>query len=166
MPEKPVYEEKVSSARTEVLFVALALFFLALFCWRLVVTGPGIIAGVFLLFLLLFTFYALSYRFLVIRISTETLNLKFGVFGWTIPLHSIEKIYVDDISLWRISGAGIHFSSISGRYRAMLNFLEHQRLVVVLKEKRGPVKDVAFSTGKPNEIMRIIGSFTSNEGAG
>ena len=160
MPDNLIYEEKISSARTEVLFVALTFLFFALFYRRLMVTGSGVIAGIFLLLSLLFAFYALNYRFLIIHISTREINLKFGVFGWTIPLHGVEKIYIDNTSLWRISGAGIHFSSIGGRYRAMLNFLEYPRLVIVLKEKRGLVKDVAFSTGRPNEIMRIIGSST------
>jgi hypothetical protein len=56
----------------------------------------------------------------------------------------------------RRGGAGIHFSIIGGRYRAMLNFLEHPRIVIELKEKRGPVRDLAFSTERPNEMLRII----------
>ena len=158
MTDGPIYEEKISSLRTEVFFVALALLCLALFAWRLMATGFGVVTVVFLLFSALFSFYALNYRILVIRILSGELHLKFGVFGWTVPLHSIEKAYADQTSLWRIGGAGIHFSIIRGRYRAMLNFLEYPRVVVALKEKRGLVSDVAFSTERPDEIMRIIGA--------
>ena len=156
MPGNPLYEEKVSSVRTEVLFVALAILFLALLYWRLIATGFGIIASILLFLSLLFSFYALNYRVLTIRISAEDLHLRFGVFGWKVPLNSIEKVCADESSLWRISGAGIHFSSIGGRYRAMLNFLEYPRVVVALKEKRGLVRDIAFSTDRPKEVMRII----------
>jgi hypothetical protein len=38
----------------------------------------------------------------------------------------------------------------------MLNFLEYPRIVIELKEKRGLVRDVAFSTERPDEILRII----------
>ena len=156
MPDNPLFEEKISSVRTEVLFVALALLFFALLYWRLIATGLGIIAGILLLLSLFFSFYALNYRVLAIRISAENLHLRFGVFGWKVPLNSIEKVHADETSLWRIGGAGIHFSRIGGRYRAMLNFLEYQRVVVELKEKRGLVRDVVFSTGRPKEVMHLI----------
>lgn len=45
---------------------------------------------------------------------------------------------------------------IGGRYRAMLNFLERPRIVIKLKKKRGPIRDVAFSTERPNEILYIV----------
>jgi len=163
MPGNLIYEERISSTRTEVLFVALTLLLLAMFYWRLTVAGPGVIASICLLSSLFFAFYALNYRILIIRISAGELHLKFGLFGWTIPLSHVERAYIDETSLWRICGAGIHFSTIGGRYRAMLNFLEHPRLVVVLKKKRGLVRDVAFSTQRPNEIMRIIGSSTGSD---
>lgn len=38
----------------------------------------------------------------------------------------------------------------------MLNFLEHPRIVIKLKKKRGPIRDVAFSTERPNEILYIV----------
>ena len=117
--ENPVYEEKLSSLRTEVLFVALALLFLALLAWRVMASGIGFIAAGLLFLFLLFCFYALNYRFLVIRVLADKLILKFGIFGWTIPLHTVEEIYADRTPLWRIGGAGIHFSIINGRYRAM-----------------------------------------------
>jgi hypothetical protein len=44
-------------------------------------------------------FYALNYRILVIRISTEGLQLKFGLFGWTVPWHTVAEAYPDETSL-------------------------------------------------------------------
>jgi len=156
MPDDLIYEERISSLRTEAVFVALSVLCFALLAWRLTVSGFGIITALFLFLSVLFFFYALNYRILVIRISTEGLQLKFGLFSWTVPWHTVADAYPDETPLWRVGGAGIHFSIISGRYRAMLNFLEHPRIVIELKEKRGPVRDVAFSTERPNEMLRII----------
>jgi hypothetical protein len=165
MRDDLIYEEKISSLRTEMLFVALAVLFLALLAWRVMATGFGIFTVAFLFFSVFFSFYALNYRVLVIHVSTDGLHLKFGIFGWTIPWHTVEDAYADETSLWRIGGAGMHFSIINRRYRAMLNFLEYPRVVVALKIKRGPVRDVAFSTERPDEIMRIIQASVARRGA-
>lgn len=69
---------------------------------------------------------------------------------------TIESCAVDNVPLKRIGGAGIHATSIQGRYRAMFNFLEYPRLAIGLKEKRGPVRDVVFSTRRPEELMDLI----------
>lgn len=136
--------------------MALSVLCLASLAWRFIVSGFGTIAALLLLLSLLFVFFALNYRVLVVRMSEEGLRLRFGLFGWTVPWNTVARAYPDDTALWRIGGAGIHFSIIKGRYRAMLNFLEHPRIVVELKKKRGLVREVAFSTQKPIEILRII----------
>ncbi|MEJ5309121.1 MAG: hypothetical protein WHX52_05075 [Anaerolineae bacterium] len=156
MNENLNYNEKVSSGRTTVLFIALTLLFLALLAWRVNAFGSDILAIVFLVFCGFFAFYTLNYRTLNVQLSAAYLSLKFGVFTWKIPLAHIESCALDDVSLWRIGGAGIHFSFIRGRYRAMFNFLEHPRVVVMLKTKKGPVKDIAFSTRQPERVLQLI----------
>lgn len=156
MPDDLIYEERISSARTEGVFVSLVILCLALLVWRVIGSGFDVIAAVFLFLMVLFFFYALNYRVLVIRITTDGLRLRFGLFGWTVPWHTVAGVCTDQTSLWRLGGAGIHFSIINGRYRALLNFLEYPRVVIELREKRGPVRDVAFSTQRPDEILRII----------
>jgi hypothetical protein len=56
----------------------------------------------------------------------------------------------------RLGGAGIHFMLINKRYRASFNFLEHSRVVIALKRKVGPVRDISFSTRQPDEVLRLI----------
>jgi hypothetical protein len=56
----------------------------------------------------------------------------------------------------KYGGAGIHFMFIHQRYRASLNFLEHSRVVIELKRKAGPVRDISFSTCRPNELIQRI----------
>jgi hypothetical protein len=43
----------------------------------------------------------------------------------------------------------------------MFNFLEYPRVVVALKEKQGPVRDVAFSTRHPDQVIEFIQAATS-----
>jgi len=119
-------------------------------------SGPGLLAAVFLVFFAFFLFYSLNYRLLTIRLTPEHLKLGFGIFTWTVPLDAIKDCCLDDVSLWRIGGAGIHFTSIGRRYRAMFNFLEYDRVVIRLKEKRGPVWDIVFSTRQPVKIIEMI----------
>lgn len=151
-----IYEEKVSSPRTTALFVILALLFLTLFAWRTAAAGLGPLPILFLFLFCFFAFYCFNYRTLIIRLTRESLVLNFGIFTWTVPLANIASCALDDVSLWRIGGAGIHFTWIRGRYRAMLNWLEYPRVVVALRRPRGPVRDIAFSTRRPDAVMSII----------
>jgi Ca2+/Na+ antiporter len=158
MTDGPVYEEKISSSRTEALFIGLAATFLVLSTWRMSVTGLDALGIVFLLFFVLFVFYCLNYRILIIRITQDSLKLKFGLFTWTTPPEDIGEIRPDDDipALKKFGGAGIHFMFVRGRYRASFNFLEYPRVVVALKKKRGSVQDVSFSTRNPSHVIRLL----------
>ena len=158
MTDGPVYEERISSSRTEALFIGLAAIFLVLSTWRMSVTGLDALGIVFLLFFVLFVFYCLNYRILIIRITQDSLKLKFGLFTWTTPPEDIGEIRPDDDipALKKFGGAGIHFMFVRGRYRASFNFLEYPRVVVALKKKRGSVQDVSFSTRNPSDVIKLL----------
>lgn len=156
MTDKRVYLERISSKRTEALFVALTVLFLLLFAWRAKGEGLATWSVVFFCLFVFFLFYSLNYRTLLIRLNAEDLQLRFGLFVWTIPMRNVEVCFVDRTSLWRIGGAGIHFTPLGGRYRAMFNFLEYPRLVIALKVKKGLVRDIAFTTRRPDEVLRLI----------
>ena len=151
------YYEKLSSKRTEWLFIALAVLFLLLFIWRVNVSrGNGLVIA-FLVLSCVFLFYMVNYRMLVIRITANNLKLAFGIFTWTVPLNNIESCSLDEIPLFmKYGGAGTHFMMIRKRYRASFNFLEYPRVVVAFKKKVGPVRDISFSTRQPEEVIRII----------
>lgn len=165
MTSDRAYLERVSSKRTEALFVVLTLLFFLLFLWRAKDTIFATWSIVFFCLFTFFLFYSLNYRTLIIRLNEDHLELKFGIFTWIIPLHNIESCFPDSTSLWRIGGAGIHFTSLGGRYRAMFNFLEYPRIVIALKVKKGLVRDIAFSTRQPDEVTRLIQKIESNEDA-
>jgi hypothetical protein len=153
MPDPILYQERLSSPRTEALFILLTLAPLAVVAGRVRAAGRDGWSIALLLAAAFFLFYSLNYRTLVIRIDPETLRLRFGLFEWTLPLENIETCAPDTLTLWRIGGAGIHFTPVAGRYRAMFNFLEYPRLVLALRLKKGPVRDIAFSTRRPAEVL-------------
>jgi len=152
-----LYTERVSSRRTEALFLALMFLFFLLFLWLVMAGRPGALAAVFFGLFVLFAFYALNYTTLTIRLTSSSLKLKFGIFTWNVPWDNVAGCCLDDLPpLLRYGGAGIHFMSVRKRYRASFNFLEHPRLVIAFKRKIGPVQDISFSTRNPDEVLRLI----------
>jgi hypothetical protein len=164
--DKLIYYEKVTSKRTETLFLALVVIF-SLFCiWRVIAVSMDILAVVFFGLSVLFIFYSVNFRTLIIRLTDESLRLTFGIFTWTVPLDNIETCQLDDNlpALMEYGGAGIHFMLIRKRYRASFNFLEHSRVVIGLKRKVGPVRDISFTTCQPIElIQRIQGAISARK---
>ena len=152
-----LYNERVTSNRTEALFLTLTILFFLLFVWRVNAGSLDILAAIFVCLSGLFFFYSVNYRTLVIRLSSKSLKLKFGIFTWTVPLDNVEECRLDEIPLlMRMGGAGIHFMSIRKRYRASFNFLEHPRVVIAFKRKVGLVRDISFSTRRPEDVLRLI----------
>ena len=157
MTDDFIYNERVSSNRTEVLYFALTLIFFLLLIWRVNVSSLDILAAAFFCLFSLFFFYSVNYRTLIIRITSESLKLTFGIFTWIVPLDNVEECGLDEIPmLMRMGGAGIHFMSIRKRYRASFNFLEHPRVVIAFKRKVGLVRDISFSTRRPEDVLRLI----------
>jgi Ca2+/Na+ antiporter len=157
MAEEIIYTEKLQSNKTEALFAGLTVVFFLVFMWRMSLGSLDVLGAVFLAFFVMFLFYSLNYRTLVIQISVTALRIKFGILSWRVPLENIEGCRLDELpTLMRQGGAGIHFMLIRNRYRASLNFLEYPRVVVALKKKIGPVRDISFSTRQPEEIIQVI----------
>jgi hypothetical protein len=166
MTDQPIYLEKLSSRKTEALFVALTLLFFILFVGFAYSHLWGGWSILFMCLFVIFLFYAVNYRYLVIRLDQSYLRLKFGIFTWTIPLENIADCSLDSISpLQYYGGAGIHFMVIEGRYRAMFNFLEYPRVLIKLKVKQGLVQDIAFSTQQPVEVLRLVDEWRLNKQA-
>jgi hypothetical protein len=155
MTDPLTYEERLASNKTEALFLGLTGLFLFLLIWRVVTNGLDFLAVVFLIFFCIFLFYSLNYRTLLIRLTPETLRLRFGIFTWNVALENIEECRLDDLPAFnRMGGAGIHFMFVRKRYRASFNFLEYPRVLVALKKKAGPVQDISFSTRHPEQVLQ------------
>lgn len=157
MEDEICFSETITSARTEALFIALAVLCGALYIGRINSYRMDFLAGVFLVLCLFFLFYSINYRTLSICLTRRALKLKFGIFTWTEPYENIAGCSIDPVSgLKRYGGAGIHFMLVQKRYRASFNFLEYPRVVVALKRKSGPVCDLSFSTRQPEKVLQKI----------
>lgn len=157
MADDLIYNESVSSNKTEALFLALTILFFSLYRFRLNAGSQDIFATAFLAISLFFLFYALNYTTLLIRLTPEHLKLRFGIFKWTVPLDNVDEYSLDEIPfLMRMGGAGIHFMMIRKRYRVSFNFLEHPRVVLAVKQKMGMVQDISFSTRQPDDVLRLL----------
>jgi Ca2+/Na+ antiporter len=158
MTDNIEYHEEISSNKTEILFLALTILFFLLLTWRWIISGLDTLAIIFLGLVVLFIFYSLNYRTLKIHLKHVSLELKFGIFTWKIPFDNIESCRLDDnlSALMKNGGAGIHFMTVDHRYRASFNFLEYPRVVIALKKKAGLVRDISFSTRRPEEVLSLI----------
>jgi Ca2+/Na+ antiporter len=167
MADDLLYRERVSSARTEALFLVLMTIFFLLLIWRVNAGSLDALAVAFFCLFILFLFYSVNYRTLVIRLDPERLRLTFGIFTWVVPLDNVEESRIDDIpTVMRLGGAGIHFMIIHKRYRASFNFLEYPRIVIAFKRKAGPVRDISFSTRRPADVLRLIQEASAKRAAG
>ena len=147
----------MSSSRTQALFSGLTILFFVLLVWRVSMVSLDAVSVVFFCISIFFLFNSLNYKTLVIRITSEALKLKFGIFAWTIPLDNVEACRLDDPPLlMRYGGAGIHFMFVRKRYRVSFNFLEYPRVVIALRRRVAIVRDVSFSTRRPNDVIRLL----------
>ena len=152
-----IYAERISSIKTEALFLILMILSLLLLIWRVTSDGLDILTIAFTCLFILFLFYSLNYRTLLIRLTPDALKLTFGIFSWTIPMDSIQDCSLDELPvIMKYGGAGIHFMFIRKRYRASFNFLEYPRIVIAFKRKVGFVRDISFSTRQPGDVIHLI----------
>ncbi len=157
MADGLLYHEQLSSSRTMALFLALTLIFCLLTAWRTSAHSLDALAIIFACFAGIFLFYSVNYRTLIIRITPAGLGLRFGIFQWRVPIGNIESCQLDEVPAFkRLGGAGIHFMTVRGRYRASFNFLEYPRVVIAFKSKAGPVQDISFSTRRPDEVLETL----------
>jgi hypothetical protein len=152
-----LYNENITSNRTEALFLALSGVFGFLSFWSKRTPKTNRLSSFFPMMSGIFFFYSLNYRKLNILISQKTIRLTFGIFSWEIPFDHIKTCEFDELPPFlRYGGAGIHFFIHRNRYRASFNFLEYPRIVISLKQKYGPVEEISFSTRQPDEILSVI----------
>lgn len=151
------YNEDVRSFKTTLLFIALANIFLGIFIWRVLAVGFSAFPSICLFFSIFFGLYVLNYRTLKIKITDQTLSLKFGVVRWRISLDNIKISSFDESPVWiKFGGAGVHFAFVNQQYRAFFNFLEYPKVLITFKEKQGPVQGLVFTTKKPDDVLKFI----------
>jgi len=154
-----IYQEKIQSSLTTLLFTFLMLVSSTLFAWRVMIVGFRAFPIICLVLALFFFLYVLNYRTLRIMITEEEVLLKFGLIRWRTRLENIQACKVDDSpNLIKYGGAGVHFAFVKGEYRAFFNFLEHPRILITFHQKQGLVQGVVFTTRQPEQVLEIINS--------
>ena len=152
-----IYHERLTSRITTTLFAGLSVIFLLLFLWRVSRRGMDGLVWFNLALSGVFLFYVINFRVLLITLIARQVMIRFGIIRWIVPLRNIETIELVEIPvMYQKGGAGVHVMSIQGRYRVSFNFLEYPRVVIRLRQQRGPVKDVSFSTKSPQMIIQYV----------
>ena len=152
-----LYNEKVRSSKTSLLFVILALVFFALFGWRFSVVGLRFFPGLHAFLGLVFCFYVINFRELEISITGQILQLRFGVIGWSSNIENIKSSVLYDPPFWiKYGGAGVHFAMVDDDYKAFYNFLEYPRVLIGFHQKQGWVQSLVFTTRQPDKILEIL----------
>ncbi len=155
--EQNLYVERLTSKRTTLFFALLSVLSFLLAIMRASWYAFEALALTLAFFSVFFLFYTVNYRVLEIKLTAKALNVTFGIFSWEVPFSQIAGAQVDSLPVIKqYGGAGIHFMFVRKRYRASFNFLEHPRVVVVLKKKIGLVQDISFSTRHPDEVIQLI----------
>ena len=154
-----IYQEKIQSPLTTLLFTLLMVVFSALFAWRVMIVGFRAFPIVCLVLTLFFFYSGLNYQTLRITITEEVVLLKFGLIRWRTRLENIQTCKIDDSpNLIKYGGAGVHFAFVKGEYRAFFNFLEYPRILINFHQKQGLVQGVVFTTRQPEQVLEIINS--------
>ena len=144
-----------------VLFMVLTTFFLAMFISD-VVSGttseeetPGWFYLMMCLFFVLMTFFIANFGKLVIKATSKSLTVAYGMFKHFILWENVADCYPDEVSaLGNYGGYGIRVGRVNGKSRLVYNVLGGERVVLVLK--KGKFNEFVFSTNEPDAVMGVI----------
>jgi hypothetical protein len=145
------------------LFVFLTLFFLGMFI-------DGVVAGhagsggvpdwfyaVMCLFFVSMTYVVINFGKLVIKATSRSITVKYGIFKREIPWKNVVDFYLDETgSLYAYGGYGIRIGKVNGKSRLVYNVLGGERVVLALK--KGRFNEFVFSTNNPDAVMDVIKS--------
>ncbi len=156
-----IYKETIPFALMKLVlgvFIACTLLFLGLFAYQVLVGPVGdnpALDWVYLLMCLLFAgFTALIRNFnkLAIEITTQSINVGFGIFKRVIPWDNINSCYLDDASaIGSYGGWGIRMAKVKGKWRLVYNVIGCP--TVVLELEKGRFREFVFSTKNPDGVM-------------
>ncbi len=144
-----------------VLFIVLTLFFLGMLIDG-VVTGHSVSGGVpdwfyavMCLFFVSMTYVVINFSKLVIKATSRSITIKYGIFKRVIPWKNVADFYLDEaVSLYAYGGYGIRIGRVNGKLRLVYNVLGGERVVLALK--KGRFDEFVFSTNNLDAVMDVI----------
>lgn len=164
MARHDTYEESLPSTLIFLvlgIMVLLAAFFLALLGYQVAVGPVGADPAPNWYFAVMFLVFAgtsvlvYNLRRLDIRIDDRGVRVRFGVFRQEYAWGDIISAEADHASWFRYGGWGIRFTRVEGYWRRGYTVIDAPR--VVLTVRRGYVRQFAFSTKRPEDVLRVIG---------
>jgi hypothetical protein len=161
------YEEKLPfpliTIVTAVIFL-IALLMLVLFVVQLVAGPIGNNPAPDWFYLVMFvlmaatTFLIANFRVLVIRITGQSVTVAYGLIKRTILWGDIEFGFRDESPAFSYGGWGARIARIEGRWRLAFNVIGAPG--VVLRLRKGRVREFMFSTKNPQQVLDIIAQQT------
>jgi hypothetical protein len=100
------------------------------------------------------TFLVANFRVLVIRITGQSVTVAYGMIKRTIPWGDIEFGFGDESPVFRYGGWGARIARIEGRWRLAFNVIGAPG--VVLRLRKGRVREFMFSTKNPQQVLDIV----------
>jgi hypothetical protein len=157
-----IYEEKIFSKWITAILASVTLFMVVILIYQIpmgpIGTNPApvlFLLGMFLLFLGL----TITFSRLIIRITPGYISVGFGFLKQKILLENIENCYLDETSAAKYGGSGIRIGRVEGKWRLVYSIVGGPRVVLSLKKER--FKEIVFSTGQPERIIRTLKEWTS-----
>ena len=157
------YEEDLPFPLITVVMVVMfliALLMLILFVVQLVVgpigntPAPDWFYLVMFIFMLAVAFLVANFRVLVVRITSQSVTVSYGMIKRVIPWGDIETAFRDESPGLRYGGWGSRITRIEGRWRLAYNVIGTPG--VVLRLRKGRVREFMFSTKNPEQVLDII----------
>lgn len=108
----------------------------------------------YLLLFLLFLGVTINFSRLTVRISSQSIDVGYGVFKHKIRWEDVEDCYLDEASMIRYGGWGIRIGRVEGKWRLVYNVIGCSRVVLSLKS--GRFREFVFSTKKPEEVINLV----------
>lgn len=163
MPADELYEENLPFPLITVVMVIIlliALLMLVLFAIQLIsgpignTPAPSWFYLVMFIFMSAIAFLIANFRVLVVRITSQSVTVAYGLIKRTIPWCDIEESFLDSSSPLGYGGWGARIARVEGRWRLAFNVIGASG--VVLRLRKGRAREFMFSTKNPQQVLDII----------
>ncbi|MHB9027432.1 MAG: hypothetical protein ACYC9O_01545 [Candidatus Latescibacterota bacterium] len=170
MKKMSLYEESIAFGFVTFIvavFILIAVFFCGMIIYQTVSGLVGDNPAPNWYFGLMFLIFAGSavilanLRTLRIRIDERGFRANYGIFRQEYDWDAIESAAIDTASFFRYGGFGIRYTRAEGYWRRGYTLIGAPRVVLTLR--RGTFRQFAFSTHRPEEVVRVIGEYLGSE---
>ncbi len=152
-----IYEESIASKGTAGVFAVMAAVMFSLTAYQLLSSPLGeslVLTAIFLVMGAVFLDLARNFYRLLIRITPAEITVGFGLFRHRCPWHAVQSCRVDETSIPSFAGWAIRLSKVDDVRRLVYRVMPGPR--VELSVTMGRFREIAFSTGNPEEVARIV----------